>query len=130
MKSFRQDPRKLLKSLTSENNDFAVSRDFKGLRQVLFRALLDLRFFCPCADVETGLSYRNFLLARILFMGKINRPGRMSARKAKFAAYVRVHGIDRLVAVPISCWVQAWTVFLNRTLPKQTCHRNGSATRT
>jgi hypothetical protein len=96
MKSFRQDPRKLLKSLTSENNDFAVSRDFKGLRQVLFRALLDLRFFCPCADVETGLSYRNFLLARILFMGKINRPGRMSARKAKFAAYVRVHGIDRL----------------------------------
>jgi hypothetical protein len=100
MKSFRQDPRKLLKSLASEINDFAVSRDFKGLRQVLFRALLDLRFFCPCAGRGTSLSYRNLLVARILFIGNANRPGRMSARKAKFAAYVRVHGIDRLVSFP------------------------------
>jgi hypothetical protein len=96
MKSFRQDLRKLLKSLASEINDFAVSRDFKGLRQVLYPPFSTSAFSARARDVETILSYQNFLLARILFTGKINRPGRMSARKAKFAAYVRVHGIDRL----------------------------------
>jgi hypothetical protein len=96
MKSFRQGLRKLLKSLASEINDFAVSRDFKGLRQVLFRPVSTSAFSARAPDVETSLSSRNFPLAQILFIGKPNRPGRMSARKAKFAAYVRVHGIDRL----------------------------------
>jgi hypothetical protein len=95
MKSFRQGLRKLLKSFASEINDFAVSRDFTGLRQ-LFRPFSTSAFSARAPDVETSLSSRNFLLAQILFIGKPNRPGRMSARKAKFAAYVRVHGIDRL----------------------------------
>jgi hypothetical protein len=41
---FRQAPRKLLKSLRREIYDFAVSCDFRGLRPILFRAFLAVRF--------------------------------------------------------------------------------------
>src|SRR5580658_205278 len=66
MKSLRQGPRKLLKSLAQEIYDFATSSDFKGLRPVLFRALLRPRLFLACAPGgATSLIYPNLSLARI-----------------------------------------------------------------
>jgi hypothetical protein len=59
MKSFRQGSRKLLKSLAHEISDFAVSCDFKGLRNVLFRAPFStsaVSALAPCVENKFELS--------------------------------------------------------------------------
>src|SRR5271156_6466074 len=97
MKSFRKGSRKLLKSLAHEISDCAVSCDFKGLRRVLFRAPVPPGLFLPVRRArKANLSYQDLILARIRFKRKITRTERMSACKLKFAAFVRVHGIDHL----------------------------------
>jgi hypothetical protein len=87
---FRQMPRKLLKSLWREMADVAVSRHFKGLRPILFRAL-----FSPSVFRSTRRAWSQFSFSELTDSTN-SIPGKVKTRSPE-CTFVRFPGIDRPV---------------------------------